>query len=148
MAGDKKPKVARNNGFSVDLGGKQSTWISVSELSSNVDVSVEETAGTESKHRVRAIPGERKFNDLTLTRYATDDHLLSDWFKKVVIDGDMTDEKNITVKLFDPMRKPLAEVTIEGALPISLSYSDYNAQNPDLQTETLTMVFTNWERVK
>jgi phage tail-like protein len=146
MAG--KPKVARNNGFSVDLGGADSTWISVSELTSDIDPSVSETVGKDAKHLVQVVPGERKTNDLTLTRYATDDHLLSDWYKKVGIDGDMTAEKHITIKLYDPENKPMAEVSIEGALPVSLKYSDFSAQNPELQTEEIMIVFTNWERVK
>ena len=143
-----KPKVVRNSGFSVDLGGAQSTWISVSELTSDLDPKAEETVGADSQHTIRMVPGERKINNLTLTRYATDDKLLSDWYKKVAIDGDMTAEKHITIKIYDPQRKPLAEVKIEGAMPTSLKYSDYNSSSPELQTEELTVVFTNWERVK
>jgi phage tail-like protein len=148
MANTAPARVARNDAFSVDLGAAASNWISVSELTSEIDVSVEETSGKDSKQSIRAIPGERKTNDLTLTRYANGDKTLSDWYDAVARDGKLGDHrKNITIKVFDPEQKPVAEVNVIGCIPTSLKYSDFTAQNPDLQTEEITLAYETWERV-
>jgi phage tail-like protein len=150
MPETKAAPVVRNNGFSVDLfQDKNATWISVGGLDSNIDPSVEETVGKDSIGHIRAVPGERKTNDLTLTRFATKDKFLADWYKEAVLDGNFEKaRKNITIKVFDTKRTPVAEVSVIGAIPVSIKYGDFSAENPELQTEEITVVFENWERVK
>lgn len=140
-------QVLRNDNFFVDIAGKGGVWASVGELTSEIDVSTEKLTNSGAKPSNRALPGEQKFNELNISRYATNDLTFSDWFAAVAYDGKL-DARNITITVFDSERKAVAEVNVYNAVPTSVKYGEFSSSNPELQKEDVTLAFESWERTK
>lgn len=97
---------------------------------------------------VKKIPGNLKWNDITLKQGITDDLAMWKW-RALVEEGKITEaRKNGAIVMFSAAGMEVARWEFVNAWPSKISGPNVNATTNDLAVEELTIVHEGYKRVK
>ncbi|WP_291010355.1 phage tail protein [Hydrogenophaga sp.] len=127
-----------NNHFQVEWGGRRISFISVSGLSTEVEV----TPFRESASRdgvARAVPGLQRFSPVVLTRsIEPGDNDFFQWMSTVR--GSEAERRDVSIRLLNAVHEPVVTWRLSSAFPSRLDYGPLNALSSEVATESLTLV--------
>ena len=127
--------------FRVEIDGLTvAAFSECSGLSSETAV-VEYREGGES--RIRKLPGQTKFSNLTLRRGVTEDRTLWEW-RQTVVNGKV-ERRNGSVVLLDTAHNEVARWNFFEAWPAKWEGPHLNARSSDVCIETLELAHEGFE---
>ena len=95
---------------------------------------------------IKKIPGNLKFNDITLKRGVDPDKMLWDW-RQQVIDGKFKEARcNGTIQMLDSTFKPVATYAFENGWVSKYTPAGMNAGQDQSAVEEITICVENYER--
>ena len=127
--------------FIVDIQGMRAGFSEVGGLSTETTI-IEYREGNEET-RARKLPGQGKFNNITLKRGYTNSKELYEWRKKV-IEG-KTQRLPGTITLLDESRKPALVWKFFEAWPCKWAGPAMNAKNNDIAIEEMDLAVESLE---
>jgi phage tail-like protein len=96
---------------------------------------------------IRKIPGNLKFNDLTLKRGVDPDMKLWEW-RQMVVDGKFKDARcSGTIQMLDAQMQPVATYSFENGWPSKYTPASMNASQDQAAVEEITIAVENYKRV-
>jgi phage tail-like protein len=96
---------------------------------------------------IKKIPGNLKFNDITLKRGIDPDMKLWQW-RQQVVDGKFTEARcDGTIQMLDPQMKPVATYTFERGWPSKYTPASMNAGQDQAAVEEITIAVENFKRM-
>ena len=95
---------------------------------------------------IKKIPGNLKFNDITLKRGVDPDRMLWDW-RQQVVDGKFKDARsNGTIQMLDAASKPLATYSFENGWVSKYSAFSMRSEQDQSAVEEITIAIENFKR--
>lgn len=95
---------------------------------------------------IKKIPGNLKFNDLTLKRGVDPDKMLWDW-RQQVVDGKFKDARcNGTIQMLDSTFAPVATYSFENGWVSKYTPAAMNAGQDQAAVEEITIAIENFKR--
>lgn len=95
---------------------------------------------------IKKIPGNLKFNDLTLKRGVDPDKMLWDW-RQQVVDGKFKDARcNGTIQMLDSTFAPVATYAFENGWVSKYTPAAMNAGQDQAAVEEITIAIENFKR--
>jgi len=96
---------------------------------------------------IKKIPGNLKFNDLTLKRGVDPDMKLWQW-RQQVIDGKFKEARcNGTLQMLDSQMQPVATYSFENGWPSKYTPASMNASQDQAAVEEITIAVENYKRM-
>jgi len=120
-------------------------FLSISGISVNVE-STTQTITEETKQIQRRIPGRVSYGDLQLSRGATLNDDIYEWFE-LLQEGDV-ERHNGSIVLQDGGGKEVARWDFENAWPMSISYDAFDSNNSSPINVSTTLCVESLHRVK
>jgi phage tail-like protein len=135
--------------FAIEFQGQISgAFRECSGLGSENSVVDEKASGPDGRPVVKKIPGNLKWNDITLKQGITDDLAMWKW-RALVEEGKITEaRKNGAIVMFSAAGMEVARWEFVNAWPSKISGPNVNATTNDLAVEELTIVHEGYKRVK
>lgn len=116
-------------------------------LGSENEVTEYKGTGKNGQTIIQKIPGNMKWNNITLKRGITDDMDMWKW-RKMVEDGDIANaRKNGSVIMYNHKSEEIARWNFVRAWPSKLTGPSANANNNEIAIEELEIVHEGYERV-
>lgn len=119
-----------------------------SGLGSENAVVEDKASGPDGKPIVKKIPGNLKWNDITLKQGITDDMDMWKWREQVEQGKVAEARKNGAIVMFAHDGKPVARWEFVNAWPVKISGPSINATSNDVAVEELTITHEGYKRVK
>jgi phage tail-like protein len=95
---------------------------------------------------VKKIPGNLKFNDITLKRGVDPDKMLWDW-RQQVVDGKFKEARcDGTIQMLDSTFAPVATYSFESGWVSKYTPAAMNAGQDQAAVEEITIAIENWKR--
>jgi phage tail-like protein len=117
-------------------------------LGSENSVVEEKSSGPDGRPVVKKIPGNLKWNDITLKQGITDDMGMWKW-RQLVEEGKVGEaRKNGAIVMFSHDSVEVARWEFINAWPSKISGPSVNATNDEVAVEELTLVHEGYKRVK
>ena len=148
MADDFYPPVSFSFSVSIDgvNGANEGNFQEVSGL--QVKLGTEDVKEGGENRFVHRLPTPPKYENLVLKRGMLDSSSpLITWARQGVESFTFV-PKTVLISLLDENGSPLASWNVANAYPISLSLSEFKAQENNIAIETLELAFNNFTRVK
>ncbi len=95
---------------------------------------------------IKKIPGNLKFNDITLKRGVDPDKMLWDW-RQMVVEGKFKDARcSGTIMMLDSTFAPVATYSFENGWPSKYTPAAVNAGQDQAAVEEITIAIENFKR--
>ena len=96
---------------------------------------------------IKKIPGNLKYNDITLKRGIDPDKILWDW-RQQVVDGKFKEARcDGTIQMLDSTFAPVATYAFEGGWASKYTPAALNAGQDQAAVEEITIAIENWKRM-
>jgi phage tail-like protein len=96
---------------------------------------------------IKKIPGNLKFNDITLKRGVDPDMKLWEW-RQMVVDGKHTEARcNGSIQMLDSQMQPVATYTFENGWVSKYTPAAMNAGQDQAAVEEITIAVENYKRM-
>ena len=135
--------------FSLEFQGVISGWFSeCSGLGSETEVITQYVTGDKGMQIIKRIPGNMKYEDITLKRGVTPSLDIWDW-RQQVEDGKVGEaRKNGAITMYNQRLEPVAQWTFENAWPVKVSGPQLSAGSNEVALEELRITHEGMHRVK
>jgi phage tail-like protein len=135
--------------FSLDMGGSVTGYFTeCAGLGSEHEVITQHVVGDKGMQIIKKIPGNLKYEDLTLKRGVTPNLEIWDW-RKLVEEGKVAEaRKNGSITMYTQDFEPVAQWTIENAWPVKVSGPQLAAGSNEVALEELRITHEGMKRVK
>lgn len=135
--------------FAVEFQGKVTgAFKECSGLGSENEVVEEKASDSKGKPVVKKIPGNLKWNNITLKQGITDDLDMWKW-RKLVEEGKVSEaRKNGSLVLYSHDGKEIARWNFINAWPSKINGPSINAGSNEIAVEELELAHEGYERVK
>ena len=135
--------------FSLDFQGSVAGYFTeCAGLGSESEVITQYVTGDKGMQVIKRIPGNMKYEDITLKRGVTENLEIWEW-RKQVEDGDVKSaRKNGAITMYTQDLKPVAQWTFYNAWPVKVSGPQLSAGSNEVAVEELRITHEGMHRVK
>lgn len=135
--------------FSLEVTGKLvGAFREVTNLGSENAVVEDKSRGPDGKFIIKKIPGNLKWNDITLKQGITDNMDMWKW-RKMVEEGKVADARaNGSITMYDTTGKPIARWNLINCWPSKLSGPAGKADGNEVAVQELVLTHEGYDRVQ
>lgn len=135
--------------FAIEFQGQiTGAFRECSGLGSENSVVEDKSAGPDGRPIIKKIPGNLKWNDITLKQGITDDMDMWKW-RQLVEEGKIVEaRKNGAIIMYSAAGEEVARWEFINAWPSKISGPSVNATSNDVAVEELTLVHEGYKRIK
>jgi phage tail-like protein len=134
--------------FQLKLNGREGSGLFTEATGGGSENAVieQKVSGPDGHVVIRKIPGNLKFNDLTLKRGIDPDMKLWQW-RQQVVDGKYVEARcSGTIQMLDHQMKPVATYAFENGWPSKYTPAAMNAGQDQAAVEEITITVENYKR--